>query len=646
MSRPADAAPRAVPPVLQTAIVILALAAGLVLLHFGRAILVPVTLAVVLSFAVTPWVRMLRHLGLGPRSAVFAAVASVVLAVVWLLVLIGTHALHMAERLPAYQANLSANLDALRSGALLPLQRTWDAADALLDAQQPGAGEARPLQAVAVGPSATRMVPMTTPLRRLQQLLAWLWGPMVSTAVVGIVMVFVLLERASLRDRFIRLIGQADLRATTAAIDDATQRLSRYLARLFIVNLGVGVAVWMTLSLIGLPEAFVAAAFTAVLRFVPFAGVPLAALLAMGLALGASAGWHLVLMTAAAFAAVQLVTSQLIEPRLYGRATGLSPLSIILATLFWGLLWGPVGVLISTPLMLCLAVAGRHASSLGFLDILLGNGPALTMAQKFYQRALSGDSDEIIGDAKGFMKRRTLAAYCDAVLMPAMQLGGRDFEVGAISLRQQARIRSAVVDVVEALEGARREPVMAAGRPKPDAQAEGLSSGLLLRHKRLARERARPKAVIQQPSLAAPAMRSVVCVGMGLPGDELATELMVRILRSLDLDAHHLTPPDLDSQQAALPPAAAIGAVCIVSMAARGEQGPGEWLGERLVAIAPQAARFALLLPGPEAELLGNALRESVDGMGHSFERIAGEVRTHLAVGATHLAMQQARDQM
>ncbi|GAA0764609.1 AI-2E family transporter [Ideonella azotifigens] len=635
MSHPAAATPRVVPPVLQTAVVILALAAALALLHFGRAILVPVTLAVVLSFAVTPWVRTLRRWRLGPRSAVFAAVASVVLVVSWLLLLMGTHALHMAERLPAYQATLSANLDALRSGALLPQQKTWDAADALLDAQQADSGTGQPFQASAGGPAAP---PTSTPLRRLQQLLSWLWGPLVSAAVVGIVMVFVLLERESLRDRFIRLIGQADLRVTTAAIDDATERLSRYLARLFVVNLGVGGAVWVALSLIGLPDAFLAAASTVVLRFVPFAGVPLAALLAMGLALGASAGWHLVLMTGAAFAAVQLITSQFIEPRLYGRATGLSPLSIVLATLFWGLLWGPVGVLISTPLTLCLAVAGRHASSLGFLDILLGNGPALTMAQKFYQRALSGDSDEIIGDAKGFMKRRTLAVYCDAVLMPAMQLGGRDFEAGAISLRQQAKIRSAVVDVVEALDGARREPGLAGSRPRPEAEVEGLSSGLLLRHKRLARQRAR---TLGAPGPASAAARVVVCVGMGLPGDELATELLVRILRHLGLDAYHLTASDLHSLQTAQPPASAIGTVCIVSMAARGEHAPGDALCERLGAVAPEAARFALLLPGPEAESLGNALRESVDSMGHAFERIAGEVLAHSVGGVAPLAAPQ-----
>ena len=190
------------------------------------------------------------------------------------------------------------------------------------------------------------------------------------------------------------------------------------------------------------------------------------------------------LMMGAVFLAVDLITSHVIEPRVYGQATGLSPLSIVLITLFWGWLWGPVGVIIATPLTLCLAVAGRHAESLGFLDIVLGDGPALTMAQKFYQRALSGDSAEIIAGARDYLRRWSFAAYCDSVLVPALQLSRADFVKGQITLRQQAELRGAIVQVVEALDGAKRD----ASTHKRMTVLEEVSSGLLLRRKRMLRQ--------------------------------------------------------------------------------------------------------------------------------------------------------------
>ena len=186
----------------------------------------------------------------------------------------------------------------------------------------------------------------------------------------------------------------------------------------------------------------------------PYVGYPIATLCALTLALAVDPGWSLTLTTLAAFVAVQLCTSQIIEPRLYGHATGLSPLSVVLATLFWGWLWGPVGAIMATPLTLCLAVAGRHTRSFAAIDIILGDGPALTLPQKFYQRALSGDSDEIIRGARDFLKRKPLAVYCDTILMPALALGRIDLASGAITADQQSKLRGVVVAVIESLAGA------------------------------------------------------------------------------------------------------------------------------------------------------------------------------------------------
>ncbi|HEY4068012.1 MAG TPA: AI-2E family transporter, partial [Burkholderiaceae bacterium] len=372
---PAPPSSRLEMPFSQIALGVLALAAILGLLYLGRAILVPVTLAVVLSFAISPFVRTLREFGLGHTPAVLAAVAMTGLVGLMLAGVIGSQAIQLAAKLPEYQGTFKANLQSLRAVTLSPLESTFADAERMLDPQfgeEADRANARPPgqpAADAAVPVEIRR-PKATPTELLQRVLGWVWGPIGTFGVVIVVLIFVLLDQEALRDRFIRLVGGSDLRTTTTAINDAGKRLSRYLLRQFAVNAGVGLVIWTALTAIGLPHATLVATLTAVLRFVPFLGVPFAALLAAGLALAAAPGWGTMLLTLGAFMTVQLITSQVIEPRLYGHATGLSPLSIVLATLFWGWLWGPIGVIIATPLTLCLAVTGRHAESLGFLDIV------------------------------------------------------------------------------------------------------------------------------------------------------------------------------------------------------------------------------------------------------------------------------------
>ena len=162
------------------------------------------------------------------------------------------------------------------------------------------------------------------------------------------------------------------------------------------------------------------------------------------------------------FLIVELIAAQLVEPQLYGHTTGLSPLSVVIAAIFWSWLWGPIGLIVSTPLTLCLLVAGRHVKALSLLDILLGDTQALTMPQRFYQRALSGDSDEIIASARAFLKQHSFANYCDLVLLPALHLARLDLEAGAISPDQQAKVRGSMVAVIAAIGGESRQTVAAA----------------------------------------------------------------------------------------------------------------------------------------------------------------------------------------
>jgi len=623
---------RQLPRAWGAALGVLAASAALALLYLGRQILVPVTLAVLLCFAISPLVRKLRHIGMGHVSSVLGAVACTVVVLSMLAGLIGVHALRMAASLPAYQATLEKNLRSLRILALSPMEKTWDAAEKLLDpvGSSSADADAATLEPMSATPSVQAITvevrpPKPASMERLQRLVAWLWGPIGGAGIVVVVLIFLLLERESLRDRFIRLVGGSDVRATTSALNDAGERLSRYLARQIAVNIGFGLVIWAALLCIGLPEAALVAALTALLRFVPYVGVLVAAVFAMLLALAAIDGWTLMSLTGIVFLTVDLITSHVIEPRVYGQATGLSPLSIVLATLFWGWLWGPVGVIIATPLTLCLAVAGRHAESLGFLDIVLGDGPALTMAQKFYQRALSGDADEIISGARQYLRRRSFAAYCDTVLMPALRLSRADYAKGQITLRQQAELRDAIVHVVEALNGAERDPLF---NPKRKTVLEEVGSGRLLLQQRMLRQRTEAQSPTDAASI-------VLCVGMGLPGDDLATEILVRILRSLDMDARHLTAEDLHASRYPRPPASAISAVCLVTMMGGDPSDTGVQLSRQVRSEAPDAYVMALLIPGLSENPAQAELRSTVDQMVSSYEQVVHELQARVGGART-----------
>jgi hypothetical protein len=422
----------------------------------------------------------------------------------------------------------------------------------------------------------------------IERVLGSIWVPIETAGIVLVVLVFVLLEHEALRDRFIRIAGGADIRLTTLAINEAGERLSRFFVSQFAVNLGLGVMVWIGLSLIGLPHPLLWAALAAVLRFVPYVGVWIAALCATLLAAAVDPGWMLALATLGLFVGAELVAGQLVEPQLYGHTTGLSPLSVVVAAIFWSWLWGPIGLIVSTPLTLCLLVAGRHIKALRLLDVLLGDAQALTMPERFYQRALSADSAEIIAGARVFLKRNTFADYCDLVLMPALHLARIDLLAGTISVDQQAKVRSAMVAVIAAIGG---ESQRLQRRYRRSSVLEISNVGRELR-----RQREQISGRWQGP-LVVPAGSVMVCVGLGSLSDDLATELLVRILRDQKIDARHMSLEDM----AAVPPpnaADAVSIVYVVSAFPSEERGRSEATAEEMRRRFPQACIVAVFLPG------------------------------------------------
>lgn len=605
----------------RSAIGVLAVAAILGMLYLGRAILMPVTLAVVLGFAMAPLIRLLRKGGLGHVSSVLAAVLSLGVVLVAVAGIVAVQTVQMASNAEAYENAIRTKAMDLRQVSVDRMKPVWETAGRLMSLGQAdgdalasrSAASAASVPMPGVVPVEIRQPPPTASAL-VQRVLVWLWGPIGTTGIVVVVLIFVLLEQEALRDRFIRLAGGADLRATTTAINDAGERLSRYLLRQFAVNIGVGIVMWAALTALALPHAMLWASLAAGLRFVPYIGMPLTALLAALFALAVVPGWMLALLTLGAFVIVQTVTSQVIEPRLYGHATGLSPLSVVLATVFWGWLWGPVGVIIATPLTLCLAVAGRHVESLGFLEIVLGDGPALTMPQRFYQRALSGDSLEIIAAAREFLRRKSFAAYCDAVLMPALALGRVDRATGAITQPQQLQLRDTIVRTVEALGSETR--VRAQKLPR-QSMLENPSSGRVLREQRLLRQQRTPL----RTTAAGGAASIVPCIGLAALGDELATELLVRILRNMQIDARHLTLADLDGPRSPDVNEQCIATICIVSIDPGRER-------DAVIAVAKQV-RTRL----PKVSVVALLMRDLLDGsddlpIGDTIDRVVDSLQS------------------
>jgi len=578
---------------------IMATATLLALLYFAREVLVPITLAFILSLLVAPWVRGMRRLGLNQTFSVLAAVLLLAASVALVATVIGSQVVRMAASLPQYEKTIRLKLETLSSETIGRLNKFSGQTEQVFDRQP--AAQAAPMQAAPVQSAPVQAAPLPAvplpvelhqppadPLQIIQRVLASVWVPIETAGIVLVVLIFVLLEQEALRDRFIRIAGGSDIRLTTLAINDAGERLSRFFVLQFGVNLGVGLMVWLALSLVALPHALLWAVLAAVLRFVPYVGFWIAAACASLLAAAVEPGWSLFFLVLGLLVAVELIAGQLVEPQLYGHTTGLSPLSVVIAAIFWSWLWGPIGLIVSTPLTLCLLVAGRHIKALSLLDVLLGDTQALTMPQRLYQRALSADSEEIIAGARQFLKRNSFATYCDLVLLPALHLARLDLEAGAIDAQQQSKVRSTLVAVVAAIDGETRRI------PRRHRNSSVLAQTNAGRQLRQQRELTSGR---WQGPLTVPPGSVMLCLGLGSMSDELATELLVRILRKQKIDARHLS---LDDLSAVPPPqtAEAVSMVYVVSAFPSEERERGEAAVQEMRRRLPNACIVAVYLPG------------------------------------------------
>jgi predicted PurR-regulated permease PerM len=522
-------------------------------LYVGREVLVPLALAILLSFVLTPPFLFLRRLRV-PRVLGVAILVSSAFLLIWALGLfMSREATQLAVEFPRYQSTLAEKLTKItKSAADAPGIKGVTRA---LDELQQELVHPKPDTSVGTVPSPPEHVgedrkpvpveirePEPQPLELFQRLAGTLLPPIATAGIVLLFVIFILLQREDLRDRLIRLFGTSDLQRSTAAINDAAERLSRYFITQLLINSAFGIFIAFGLWLIGVPSPTVWGILATLMRFVPYVGSFIAAAPPVLLAAIVDSGWTTFLLTVALYLVSELVMGQLVGPFVYGHGTGLSPIAIVIATVFWTWLWGPLGLLLATPLTVVLVALGRHIEGLQFFDVLLGDEPALTPEQRLYQRLLTGDSAESTDELENCMKEGMQFVSClDEMALKALQFAQHDADRGVLDTKDLERIDATVKEVIENLrdlEPQRGLQKATSGKNNDEEKSTGGLASLTLIEAKQA------DALINlEPIDLAPAWEAegaIVCIGGRTPLDDAAGALFSELLEKLGLKPRHL----------------------------------------------------------------------------------------------------------
>jgi predicted PurR-regulated permease PerM len=448
------------------------------MLYVGREIFIPIAIAILVSFVLSPPILLLRRWGFGRVPSVLTVVLAALVIAFSVTAVLTRQVSELAVDLPLYQATINAKLDDLRDAAAdNALFAKVSAALKKLDEINPH----RPSHASAPAPSdhegqeSERPIPVEVhqpepgPFAIVQTIAGTALSPLETTFIVVVFVIFILLQREDLRNRFIRLVGSSDLQRTTLAMNDAAGRLSRFFLVQTLVNACFGVIVAVGLYFIGLPSPILWGVVAFLLRFVPYFGPFIAAGFPVALAAAIDPGWGRALETLALFLLVESIIGQVVEPLLYGHNTGISPIAVVISATFWWWLWGTVGLVLSTPLTVCLVVLGRHVERLAFLDVIFGDAPPLTPVENFYQRMLAGDASEVVDQAERFLKTNSLIDYYDEVALQALLMAQVDLRRGVLDEPRQRRIKETIDEVIEDLSDHVDQPPAAAPAPEPFA---------------------------------------------------------------------------------------------------------------------------------------------------------------------------------
>jgi predicted PurR-regulated permease PerM len=426
-------------------------------LYLAKTVILPFALAFLLSFMLAPLVRALERIRFPRVIAVlvvlFAATAGLG-AIGWT---VFSQLVEVTADLPAYTLNFQKKAMSFRQSKTASIARAEEELERLSeqlgdltsevtkDSQYPGSGSQassreQPVSVREVGGSHGRV-----------DALGGVLGVVVSVLLVAVFTFFMLLNREDLRDRLIKLCGHDRLTLMTQAMDDASRRVSRYLSLQLLMNTGYGMTIFVALRLIGLPHAVLWGTIAGLLRFIPYIGAPIAALLPIVLSLAVFDGWTETLLIMGLFFSMEMVTANFLEPHIYGKYTGLSSLAILLAAIFWVLIWGPIGLILSVPLTVCLAVLGAHVPRFEFLAVLLGDQPAMPPEASYYQRLLANDQHEASRIVETYLKGTSINDLFDTVLIPALTLAEKDRHCNALDDSTVEFITQTTKDLVEEL---------------------------------------------------------------------------------------------------------------------------------------------------------------------------------------------------
>lgn len=496
-------------------------------LYLAKAVLVPLALALLFAFLLSPLVSALQRLRL-PR------ILAVLITILTVFALLGTmgwavanQLLDITHELPSYRHNIEEKAEQFHhtSGKrLAPI----DAEFANLGEQLGGGTPKARKQTGKLAGSSPQSPVIVREVSSSSGLsvgfLPALLNSMAELLLVVVFTFFMLLQQEDLRNRLIRLTGQGELNVKTQAMHEAGQRISRYFLLLSAVNLVYGTSIFLLLHFLGLPHALLFGALTALLRFIPYIGAPVAALLPTALALAVFPGWEQAAIILGTIILIEIVTANYLEPRLYGRHTGVSPLAILVSATFWTLIWGPIGLLLSVPLTVCLGVMGSHVPGLEFMNVLLGDEPVLLPFAHFYQRLLAGDAIEAREVLECYLKDHRLQELYDSVVIPALSLAERDRQEEALDNSTVEFIDQITVELVKDL----------ASHDDSAQESQSAREGKV--HLRPSPSPHDHSGVVDQPF-----SFNILCVAVRDNADETAALMLVQVLARAGYNARTLT---------------------------------------------------------------------------------------------------------
>jgi len=609
-------------------------------LYFGREVLLPLALAILLSFVLTPPLLLLRRIKV-PRVLAVAIVVITAFAIIgglgWL---ISREATKLAADLPNYRITLSQKIASLREttseskvlekagDVLTDLQAELDQPAPEASSDGPDVGEPAHVPKREPVPVVIQQ-PEPTGLQLYQNIAGTLLPPLVTAGIVLLFVVFILLQREDLRDRLIRLFGASDLQRATSTMSDAASRLSRYFLSQVLINAAYGVFIGLALWAIGMPSPVAWGILAMLMRFVPYVGSYIAAAVPALIAAAIDPGWTTVLLVIGLFVAGEMTMGQVVEPQVFGRGTGVTPIAVIGSTIFWTWLWGPLGLLIAMPITVCLNVLGRHVEGLRFLNVLLGDQPALTPEESFYQRALIGDAAEATYQAELALRDQSLESYLSTVALGGLKLAERDAARGALGPNRSERIALTVNEMLENLADFAPRRWFAKLRGKPETEGEGEHTQGLASLDAHAEEDADAAHVIARDALAPgwDVETPVLCIGGRSMLDEAAGAMLASVLAKCGLGAKSFPPEEISAGHITTLAGTEAKAVCLSYLGLGTGPAHIRYLVRRLRRILPKGTLILVaywsdehdkasvkdLLETAEADAYATTLHEAVE---------------------------------